>query len=68
MGGAVENFPPRGKSKILPNILAADIFSGSLAAERGKRKQSNGKMEAPQKIVEWDFLSFDFPDIRAFEA
>lgn len=63
-----KNFPPLGESKILQNILAADIFSGSLAAERGKRKQSEGKTEAPQKIVEWDFLSFDFPDIRAFEA
>jgi len=48
MGGG-KIFPPRGKSKILPNILAADIFSGSLAAERGKRKQSNCKTEAPQK-------------------
>lgn len=63
-----KNFPPLGERKILQNILAADIFSGSLAAERGKKKQSEGKTETAQKIAERDFLSFDFPDIRAFEA
>lgn len=61
-------FPPRGKSKILKKNIVGRYFSGRLAAERGKREQSEGKTEALQKIVEWDFLSFDFPDIRAFEA
>ena len=63
-----KNFPPRGKSKILKKNIVGRYFSGRLAAERGKKKQSEGKTEASQKIVEWDFLSFDFPDIRAFEA
>lgn len=63
-----KNFPPLGKSKILKKNIVGRYFSGRLAAERGKRKQSEGKTEAAQKIVEWDFLSFDFPDIRAFEA
>lgn len=61
-------FPPRGKSKILKKNIVGRYFSGRLAAERGKREQSEGKTEAAQKIAEWDFLSFDFPDIRAFEA
>lgn len=63
-----KNFPPLGKSKILKKNIVGRYFSGRLAAERGKKKQSEGKTEAAQKIVEWDFLSFDFPDIRAFEA
>lgn len=61
-------FPPLGKSKILKKNIVGRYFSGRLAAERGKREQSEGKTEAAQKIAEWDFLSFDFPDIRAFEA
>ncbi len=68
MGGARKIFPPRGKSKILKKNIVGRYFSGRLAAERGKRGQSEGKTEAAQKIAEWDFLSFDFPDIRAFEA
>lgn len=63
-----KNFPPLGKSKILKKNIVGRYFSGRLAAERGKKKQSEGKTETPQKIAEWDFLSFDFPDIRAFEA
>lgn len=61
-------FPPLGESKILKKNIVGRYFSGRLAAERGKREQSEGKTEAAQKIAEWDFLSFDFPDIRAFEA
>lgn len=68
MGGARKIFPPRGKSKILKKNIVGRYFSGRLAAERGKREQSEGKTEAAQKIAEWDILSFDFPDIRAFEA
>lgn len=68
MGGARKIFPPRGKSKILKKNIIGRYFSGRLAAERGKREQSEGKTETPQKIAERDFLSFDFPDIRAFEA
>lgn len=63
-----KNFPPRGKSKILKKNIVGRYFSGRLAAERGKREQSEGKTEAAQKIAERDFLSFDFPDIRSFEA
>lgn len=33
-----------------------------------RQKGTEGKTEAAQKIAERDFLSFDFPDIRAFEA
>lgn len=57
----------REKRNSAKNIVGR-YFSGRLAAERGKREQSEGKTEAAQKIAERDFLSFDFPDIRAFEA
>lgn len=67
MGGE-KNFSAARESKILKKNIVGRYFSGRLAAERGKREQSEGKTEAAQKIAERDFLSFDFPDIRAFEA
>lgn len=57
----------RGKENSA-KYISGRYFSGRLAAERGKKKQSEGKTETAQKIAERDFLSFDLPDIRAFEA
>lgn len=67
MGGREKFSAARGKQNSA-KYISGQYFSGRLAAERGKRERSEGKTEAAQKIVEWDFLSFDFPDIRAFEA
>lgn len=68
MGGREKFFRRAGKAKFCKKNIVGRYFSGRLAAERGKREQSEGKTEAAQKIAERDFLSFDFPDIRAFEA
>ena len=63
-----ENFSAAREKQNSAKYISGRYFSGRLAAERGKREQSEGKTEAAQKIAERDFLSFDFPDIRAFEA
>lgn len=68
MGGGEKNFSAAREKRNSAKNIVGRYFSGRLAAERGKREQSEGKTEAAQKIAERDFLSFDFPDIRAFEA
>lgn len=68
MGGGEKNFSAAREKQNPEKNIVGRYFSGRLAAERGKREQNEGKTEAAQKIAERDFLSFDFPDIRAFEA
>lgn len=50
MGGAGKNFPPRGKSKILPNILAADIFFWKIRGGARQKETNRWKNGSAAKV------------------
>lgn len=67
MGGE-KNFSAAREKQNPEKKYCRPIFFWKISGGARKREQSEGKTEAAQKIAERDFLSFDFPDIRAFEA